>query len=172
MSRTSTTHLAALAAGTVLLLAGCSSPTSGDSKPQPASPSTASPAANASSAYKALAAAVPSATGSAPVTAESDPNHLLGRPGQYTSKITFKDGRIKPDDTQGVEAGDVSLGGAIEAFASAADAQTRATYIQTVTKGMPALAEYDYVHGATLVRVSRLLTPEQAGEYKTALEKQ
>jgi hypothetical protein len=33
---------------------------------------------------------------------------------------------------------------------------------------MPALSEYDYVQGTTLVRVSHYLTPKQAGDYKMA----
>ncbi|MFE9804727.1 hypothetical protein ACFYP6_39000 [Streptomyces goshikiensis] len=175
MSQTRTTRLAVLAAGTTLLLVGCSSSSSGDNKPQPAqssaAPSAATSPADAPGAYKAIAAVVTSSTNSAPVTAESDPNHLLGRPGQYTSKITFSDSRIKAADTDGLEPGDVALGGAIEAFATPADAQARATYIQTVTKGMPALTEYDYVHGSIVVRLSRYLTPGQAGEYKAATDK-
>ncbi|MGW3061915.1 hypothetical protein ACWC98_39290 [Streptomyces goshikiensis] len=175
MSQTRTTRLAVLAAGTTLLLAGCSSSSSGDNMPQPAqspaAPSAATSPADAPGAYKAIAAVVTSSTNSAPVTAESDPNHLLGRPGQYTSKITFSDSRIKAADTDGLEPGDVALGGAIEAFATPADAQARAAYIQTITKGMPALTEYDYVHGSIVVRLSRYLTPGQAGEYKAATDK-
>jgi hypothetical protein len=37
-----------------------------------------------------------------------------------------------------------------------------------VTKSLPALAEYDYVHGSVLVRVSHYLTPEQAAQYESA----
>nr|WSW58057.1 hypothetical protein OG513_05435 [Streptomyces sp. NBC_00998] len=174
---TRTTRLAALAVGTALLAAACSSPSSSDSKPQPAPPAAASsssvaqPAADAATAFKKIAAAVPSATGSTPVTADNDPNHLLGRPGQYTSKITFGDSRIKPADTQGLEPGDVQLGGAIETFASNTEAQARATYIQAATKALPTLTEYDYVHGIHLIRVSHYLTPTQAEEYRTAAGK-
>ncbi|MFD9415119.1 hypothetical protein ACFWC9_10405 [Streptomyces goshikiensis] len=175
MSQTRTMRLAVLAAGTTLLVVGCSASGSGDSKSRPAqssaAPSASRPAADAAGAYKAIAANVPSAANSAPITAESDPNHLLGRPGQYTSKITFSDSRIKAADTEGLEPGDVALGGAVEVFANPADAQARAAYIQTVTKGMPALTEYDYVHGSTLIRVSHYLTPGQAGEYETAADK-
>jgi hypothetical protein len=34
--------------------------------------------------------------------------------------------------------------------------------------GGNSLAEYDYVHGSVLVRVSRYLTPEQAAQYESA----
>lgn len=35
---------------------------------------------------------------------------------------------------------------------------------------MSALAEYDYVHDTVLVRVSHYLTPDQAAEYKAAVD--
>ncbi|MFE3475116.1 hypothetical protein ACMZ5F_13580 [Streptomyces rhizosphaericola] len=122
----------------------------------------------ASDAFKALSGKVASAKLSGVVTEDDDPNHLLGRPNQYTSKVTFTDSRIKVDDVAGAEPGSVGLGGAIEVFATAADAQTRADYIQNVTKGMPMLAEYDFVSGTVLIRVSHYLTPTQAADYKAA----
>jgi hypothetical protein len=105
------------------------------------------------------------------VTATNDPNHLLGRPSQYTSKVTFADTRIAAADVEGAEKGDVERGGALEVFADPSDAEARAKYIQAVTKSLPALSEYDYVHGTVLVRVSHYLTPTQAAEYKTAAER-
>lgn len=36
---------------------------------------------------------------------------------------------------------------------------------------MPALAEYNFVHGTILVRVSHSLTPAQAAAYKAAVDK-
>ncbi|MFF7142260.1 hypothetical protein ACFZB5_13560 [Streptomyces nodosus] len=122
----------------------------------------------ASTAFTQISGKVTAATLSGTVTADNDPNHLLGRPNQYTSKVTFTDSRIKASDVEGTEKGDVERGGAIEAFANAEDAKARAEYIQSVTKSMPALAEYDYVHGNVLVRVSHYLPPAQAAEYKTA----
>ncbi|MFB7935502.1 hypothetical protein [Streptomyces sp. NPDC056049] len=122
----------------------------------------------ASDAFKALSGKVASAKLSGVVTEDDDPNHLLGRPNQYTSKVTFTDSRIKVDDVAGAEPGSVGLGGAIEVFATAADSQARADYIQNVTKGMPMLAEYDFVSGTVLIRVSHYLTPTQAADYKAA----
>ncbi|MEU8033481.1 hypothetical protein AB0C13_33465 [Streptomyces sp. NPDC049099] len=124
----------------------------------------------ASTAFTRLSTKVTTAKLSGTVTAASDPNHLLGRPGQYTSKVTFTDNRIKAADVEGTEKGDVERGGAVEVFGSSADAATRAKYVEAVTKSMPALAEYDYVHGTVLVRVSHYLTPKQAAEYKTAVD--
>ncbi|MEU9705938.1 hypothetical protein [Streptomyces sp. NPDC047981] len=122
----------------------------------------------ASDAFKALSGKVASAKLSGVVTEDDDPNHLLGRPNQYTSKVTFTDSRIKVDDVAGAEPGSVGLGGAIEVFTIAADSQARADYIQRVTKGMPMLAEYDFVSGTVLIRVSHYLTPTQAADYKAA----
>ncbi|MEV4559568.1 hypothetical protein AB0K51_21600 [Kitasatospora sp. NPDC049285] len=53
-------------------------------------------------------------------------------------------------------------------FANADDAKLRADYIQSIGKSMPALLEYDFPHGNVLVRVSKLLTAPQAGEYDKA----
>ncbi|MFD3442540.1 hypothetical protein ACFWU3_34190 [Streptomyces sp. NPDC058685] len=122
----------------------------------------------ASDAFKVLSGKVASAKLSGVVTEDDDPNHLLGRPNQYTSKVTFTDSRIKVDDVAGAEPGSVELGGAIEVFTTAADSQARADYIQNVTKGMPMLAEYDFVSGTVLIRVSHYLTPTQAADYKAA----
>ncbi|MFB7591980.1 hypothetical protein [Streptomyces sp. NPDC056169] len=120
----------------------------------------------AGDAFTKLSAKVSSAKLSSAVTEDNDPNNLLGRPHQYTSKITFTDSRIKADDIAGAEPGSVETGGAIEVFTSAADTQARADYIQKVTKSMPALVEYDYVSGTVLIRVSHYLTPTQAADYK------
>lgn len=173
MNHTRTATAVALAAAGLLLTACSSSDPAPAKTAGVASPGTGTATVTASTldavgAFKGISAAVKTAKLSGTVTAGNDKNHLLGRPGQYTSKITFTDARIKAADTQGFKPGDVELGGAIETFANPSDATARATYIQQVTKGMPALAEYDYVHGSHVIRVSRLLTPAQAKEYDTA----
>lgn len=164
------TALAATACTAVILVAGCSSPAATSSTSASGSPSSAaiSKPVTAATALQAIAVSVSSVKLAGTVTAENDSNHLLGRPGQYASKVTFTDSRISKSDTEGFDKGDVELGGAVEVFADAADAKARATYIETVTKSMSALAEYDYVHGTVLVRVSRFLTPAQAAGYKSA----
>ncbi|MCX5386999.1 hypothetical protein [Streptomyces sp. NBC_00083] len=173
MNHTRTTALVALAA-TGLLLAGCSSSDPTPAKPADAadpgtgSATVAAGRADATEAFATIAGSVKSAKLSGTVTAENDGNHLLGRPGQYTSKITFTDRRIKSADTQGLEPGDVGYGGSVETFANPDDAATRATYIQAVTKNIPALIEYDFVHGTNVIRVSHFLTPVQAKEYDAA----
>lgn len=165
--------LAAVAIAATLSVAGCSS---GDTKPDaaPTKSHTAPKAAtklDAATALNDIAATVTTAKKSGTVTAANDPNHLLGRPSQYTSKVTFADSRVAAADRAGHKAGDVELGGAIEVFRNAADAAARAKHIQAVTKGMPVLGEYDYVQGAAVIRVSRYLTPQQAGQYKAAVAK-
>lgn len=171
MNRTTLTS-AAVAVALLATLAAC-----GNDKPKPAPDHTSNGKAGASAASQPLDAGaafaqiskkVSSAKLSGTVTAENDPNHLLGRPNQYTSKITFEDSRVSPADVSGTEKGDVDRGGSIEVFGSPTDAEARAKYIQAVTKSMSALAEYDYVHGKVLVRVSHYLTPKQAAAYKSA----
>ncbi|MFJ6137620.1 hypothetical protein [Kitasatospora sp. NPDC092286] len=135
-----------------------------------AAPGTATTTATpAAAAFTAVAKAVPTAKLGKTVTAEDDPNHLLGRPGQYTSKVTFTDSRIKDADVEGQDEGAVVRGGAVEVFAADADAKARAEYIQGIVKSMPAAMEYDYVHGPVLIRVSKILTPAQAKEFQAAI---
>jgi hypothetical protein len=156
------------ATATALLLAGLAACSSSPKPAVGAQADAASQPLTASTALQQIAAAVPSVKLSGTVTAANDPNHLLGRPNQYTSKTTFTDSRIKAADVSGTKQGDVERGGAIEVFGSPGDAQARAKYIQAVTKSLPALAEYDYVHGTVLVRVSHYLTPAQAAGYENA----
>lgn len=108
-------------------------------------------------------------TGTATVTAASDPNHLLGRPNGYSSKVTFIDTRIDKSSVADTEAGSVDLGGAIECYDNPADAARRAAYIQQVEKAYPMVGtEYTYVVGPAVIRISSALTPKQAAAYKTA----
>ncbi|HEX8727665.1 MAG TPA: hypothetical protein VF739_03525 [Ktedonobacterales bacterium] len=102
-------------------------------------------------------------------TAANDPNNLLGRPGQYVSKDNFKDTRISSSDT-GTDIS-VSDGGAVETFANPTDAQKRFTYLQSIsTSGNALFAEYEYLDGDVIVRISSQLTPDQAKAYETALK--
>jgi hypothetical protein len=112
---------------------------------------------------------VPTAKPGLVVTAENDPNHLLGRPGGYMSKVAFTDSRVPADQVVGGTPGDVEYGGSVEVFGTEKAAQQRKDYIQGFGTAMPILAEYDYVSGPALLRVSRVLTPAQAGEYQKAL---
>jgi hypothetical protein len=100
-------------------------------------------------------------------TAETDPNKLLGRPNQYIAKVSWHDSRLPaPPNPAQLE---VSDGGGLEIYTDPAAAQARADYITGIGKSAPALVEYDYVFGPVLLRLSKALTPAQAGDYKNAL---
>ncbi|MGW7446638.1 hypothetical protein [Kitasatospora sp. NPDC054795] len=186
------TALVLLAVGLTATAVACSSSGSGSEKPPVSTPTATggatvvggtpatSPSAatnmapgavtgSASATFAVVAMTVQTAKFGRSVTAEDDPNHLLGRPGQYTSKVTFTDSRVKEADVEGEDADAVARGGAVEVFATEADAKARAQYIQGIVKSLPAALEYDYVRGTVLIRVSKLLTPEQANGYKAAI---
>ncbi|MFJ5923839.1 hypothetical protein ACIQF6_14700 [Kitasatospora sp. NPDC092948] len=177
------TTLAAATAGIALIMTGCSSTAAPEAATTPAAavptPSSSSAAAqqpaaaaprDAKAAVTALTAAVPSIKAVKTYSADDDPNHLLGRPNQYISKTAFADSRIKAEDVEMEDEDSVARGGSIEIFATPADAQARVDYIAGIIKQMPAFTEYDYVHGAEVLRVSKLLTPEQAKQLQAALQ--
>jgi hypothetical protein len=101
-------------------------------------------------------------------TAQNDPNDLLGRPNQYTSKLMFKDTRLNPDPM--AEEFDVQNGGSIEVFENEDNAIARAKYLENITKSFAPFAEYSYREGTVLLRLSHRLTPDQAAEYEDALK--
>jgi hypothetical protein len=101
-------------------------------------------------------------------TAKNDPNDLLGRPNQYTSKVMFKDTRLKADPM--AKQLDVQNGGSIEAFKDEDDAKARAKYLKNLTKSFSPFAEYSYREGTVLLRLSHRLTPKQAAEYEDVLK--
>ena len=101
-------------------------------------------------------------------TAKNDPNDLLGRPNQYTSKVNFTDTRLKPGPTANKI--EVENGGSIEVFEDESDAIARAKYLRTLTKSFSPLAEYSYRNGTVLLHLSHHLTPDQAAEYEDALK--
>jgi hypothetical protein len=96
-------------------------------------------------------------------TETTDVNHLLGRPGQYASKVNFHDARLPKSKDWDIEGG-----GSIETFRNRADALRRYKYVRGF--GTTSLfAEYDYLSGKVLLRLSHVLTPKQAAAYKAAL---
>jgi hypothetical protein len=100
-------------------------------------------------------------------TAKTDPNRLLGRPGYYTSKTDFRDLRYYKDDTDEWD-GDNHT---IEVFPTAAAALSRKQYVERVTKGIPFLVQYLILRGRVLVRIDRVMTPEEVQQYSNALDK-
>jgi hypothetical protein len=97
-------------------------------------------------------------------TPVSDPNKLLGRPGQYTGKANFRDRRIR---STGFEVDD---GGSVETFTNKGDAKRRFDYISAIAKS-PLFSEYDYLEGTVFLRVSHKLTPAQANAYERAFRR-
>ncbi len=103
------------------------------------------------------------------LTAASDPNELLGRPGQYTGKAVFHDARLPAEENSlHPELIDAESGGSVEVFASEADAKKRADYVQAITESSGPLAEYSYLRGAAFIRVTGKLTPDQVKVYERA----
>jgi len=102
--------------------------------------------------------------------ASTDPNTLLGRPGQYTSKVNFIDTRVEQSGYTGEETIDTEQGGSVEVFGSEGDAKQRADYVRSITRGSAIFAEYSYLRGRVFLRVSKKLTPRQAKAYEQALK--
>lgn len=71
-------------------------------------------------------------------TAATDPNHLLGRQGEYTSKVNWS-------------------AGSVEVFSDTADASARQAYVQAFK--CPFGDGYDYLDGVYLLRLDCSLTP-------------
>ncbi|WP_335970454.1 hypothetical protein [Streptomyces sp. CA2R106] len=101
-------------------------------------------------------------------TAATDPDHLLGTSRGYLSKVAFADSRVQPADVEGTKADAVVRGGSIETFATAAQAHARARSIESGAQGTASAGEYHYYVGASLIRVSQVLTPAQANDYELA----
>ncbi|MGH4023339.1 MAG: hypothetical protein ACRDRV_02010 [Pseudonocardiaceae bacterium] len=148
----------------VLLLAGiaCSA---GTSAPRAATaPEQAEPTAR--QVVTELVRLIPAAMPGTVFTAETDPDHLLGRADTYLSKAAFFDRRIDPG-TASSDNGGIQRGGLVEVFADEQSAAQRMKYLQEL--GPPFGEEYLYVSGPVLVRVANALTPWQSSEYATAL---
>jgi hypothetical protein len=75
-------------------------------------------------------------------TSASDPNSLLGRPGEYTSKTEWEDLRYPLGD----DAADCG----VEVFPNASLAKKRAAYIQSLMGGLLG-TEHDYLAGPVLL---------------------
>ena len=90
-------------------------------------------------------------------TEETDPNHNLGRPGQYTGKADFAIGSAKKNT--------------LETFANAADCDAREEYLSAYADpslGAFGLNQYMYKTELAILRVSYDITPTKAEEYGAA----
>ena len=99
------------------------------------------------------------------LSAETDDNRLLGRPGQYTGKVFFFDARHPrgADPSEGENT--------IEVFASPEDAKARRDYIDGITKGVAMLAQYQILRGKVLVRFDKVLLPAEVEQYRKVIER-
>jgi hypothetical protein len=102
-------------------------------------------------------------TGIVAYTAENDPNKLLGRPGQYIGKVSWKDSR----------AGQSASEATVEWFGDDQSFNARFTYLDGIIKSSPLLLQYMYKNDArrAIARVPKELTPVQAGDYEVWLKK-
>lgn len=91
--------------------------------------------------------------------AASDPNSLLGRPGQYVIKVSWNDSRL---------GGELDTGGTLEIFDSASDMQNRADYVESIGASTPMFLQWIFVDPTLMavLRVGRGLTPVEAEEYE------
>jgi hypothetical protein len=124
---------------------------------------------SAEEVFNRVAPQVPAASLVKVYTEDDDPNKLLGRPNGYTSKIAFADSRISQADIEGAEEDAIERGGSIEVFPDAELAKGRAEYIQGALKNSGLGAEYDYLRGPVLMRVTGNLSPSKARDYESAL---
>lgn len=90
------------------------------------------------------------------LTAETDPNKLLGRPGQYVGKINWRDGRAGEDACK------------LEVFADRASMQRWVDYTGGLAKASPLLVEYVEPHPSkpAVMRLPKELTPDQVAAYR------
>jgi hypothetical protein len=109
------------------------------------------------------------------LTEATDVNNLLGRPNGYTSAAVLYDkvangaDGIKCDDPKVAYSGPgVQCGATVEVWASENAAKARAAYIQNIGKSHPAMVEYDYLRGNTLLRVTGAMKPSAARQYNNA----
>ena len=98
-------------------------------------------------------------------TASSDPNKLLGRPGQYTGKANFRDKRIREGTGFGVENGD--------RWRRSPTRRPRKTASGTCPRSrrVPLCSQIDYLEGTVFLRLSNELTPAQAKAYERAFRR-
>jgi hypothetical protein len=144
-----TVLLAAIASAS---LAACS-----QESEQPSAAASPAPVADAASVAQALKGAGLPVTGVVAVTAATDRDHLLGKPGSYTSKVTFRDARHPGTglDTENV----------IELFATVPDAMRRG---EQLTRSADA-ATRDMIQGRAYLRLAPAIMPAEADAYRKAM---
>ena len=110
-------------------------------------------------------------------TPESDPNKLLGRPGQYVAKVNWRDQRTEPTPFPTVSGfafpttEPTPPDATIEVFPDDATLRTRQEYTEAISKSSPLLLQYIYANTArrALMRLPKDFTPDQAQAYQAWL---
>jgi hypothetical protein len=89
------------------------------------------------------------------LSAETDPERLLGRPGQYSDKLSWRDTRAGDDAT-------------LELFPNLASLQARKLLMESrnTRDGTALQYIFDRPGRLALLRISRALTAEQARAYE------
>lgn len=98
-------------------------------------------------------------------TADSDPNKLLGRPGQYIAKVNWKDQRVA--ESLGTLVADAT----IEVYTDDAALKARVDYTEAISKASPLFLQYISTNPKrrATMRLPKDLTPDQAKQYETWL---
>ncbi|MBE3205137.1 MULTISPECIES: hypothetical protein [Parafrankia] len=152
--------------------------TAGTPTASPADPSQTDPAAGSSGQATGPTAeqvAIMLANSGLPLrttvvyTAQNDPDALLGRPGGYISRIAFTDTRVSASEIAGAPADAIERGGAIEVFHAPEVAQARGAALSAPSAGGDPAAEYTFVQGRIVLRLSLILTETMAAGYQAAL---
>jgi hypothetical protein len=171
-----------IAAATALLgLTGCSGAagstpvtvtvtpsTAPSATPRPTPTPTPTLPANATAVAAGIKTTVLSVSKVVTITENNDPNNLIGRPTGYSAAAVLYDARTKCSDGLGTD-----CGAAVEQWSTAADAKSRAAYIEKLQKASPMLGtEYHSEEGPFLLRVSGALKPSQAKAYVAAFQAQ
>jgi hypothetical protein len=165
-------RIAAVVAVAGLALGGCGGAAAPRTAASSASPASSTAAATGSTAShtaaqiaRHLKAGGMDVTQLIVYTPATDPNHLMGRQGGYTSKVAWVDpsavasGAGNPRD----DPGGIEYGGGIEVFPDHASAQARYDELKSLTA--PFGDGYDYLHGNAVLRLSQYLVPSIAQEY-------
>lgn len=100
---------------------------------------------------------------------ETDPNELLGRPGQYIGKVAWIDERLA-DDCFDPERPDADCGGTAEFFGDPDALEARFDYLGEFAGESFLGGFWMWRAGNAVVRVGYGLTPAQAEEFEAILE--
>ena len=94
----------------------------------------------------------------------TDPNELLGRPDQYTSKADFSITTIEVSDESDPYCA------TIEVFDNETNAQARYDYIDAIYNEMPILKQYMYMNGTVILRMDFDTLPSDEKKYEELLD--